>query len=281
MSNSTRAISRSAPARGLYAALALTVALLCGCAVQHPSNLAPPAPDANASGLAARERILGSIQTPAIIEYSGPAGRMKAREQLTARRPADLRVEAASPLGVALVVTADNDQIAVFNPSNNTLIRGAANAATLERFTGIPIEPRQAVRLLLGLVPDNSILALAPSAVRTEGAMKVLAYAISNQMSYELGFSDGHLALVREMSAPGQLVYEVRYSDYEDIGAIEFPCVIEAHFFNRATTIKFRYLDPAIDRNFPDSVFVLSPGPGTKLINLNAASASPASSVEG
>jgi hypothetical protein len=218
--------------------------------------------------LADRDRSLTSMQTPAIMDYSGPSGHLKAREQFTVRRPASMRVDAMSPLGVALIVAADNAQIAVFNPSDNTLIRGPASAATLARFTGIPMAPAQAVQLLLGLAPDNSVLAARPSSFRTEGEMKILSYAGAGAANYELGFSGGQLALVRARDVAGQMTYEVHYSDYRDIGAIQFPFELEARFLASATTIKFHYLNPSIDRQIADSTFVLSPGLGTRLIEL-------------
>jgi hypothetical protein len=208
------------------------------------------------------------------MDYSGPSGHLKAREQLTARRPASLRVDALSPLGVALTVTADDAQIAVFNPSRNTLMRGAANATTLARFTRIPMAPAQAVQLLLGLAPENSILAATPSNSRTEGAMRILSYAGTGTANYELGFRDSQLALVRARDPANQLVYEVNYRDYRDIGAMQFPFELEARFFASATTIKFHYLNPSIDRQITDSTFVLSPGPGTRLIELGFAAPS-------
>jgi outer membrane lipoprotein-sorting protein len=280
MSNSTRVISGLQDR--VYALAAVLVLTMAGCAAQQgltPSP-APPLPNA-ASALAERSHVLTSLQTPVIMEYSGPSGHFKAREQLIVRRPASLRVEAMSPLGVALIVAADDSQIAVFNPSNNTLMRGAANSATLARFTQIPMAPAQAVQLLLGLAPDNSILAAAPSNSRTEGGMKVLSYAAAGRAKYELGFSGGQLAQVRARDAAGQVSYEVYYSDYRDIGAIEFPFEIEAHFPANATTIKFHYLNPSIDRRIADSTFVLSPGPGTRLIELGFAAPSTLQSIPG
>jgi hypothetical protein len=205
------------------------------------------------------------------MEYSGPSGHLKAREQLTARRPANLRVDAMSPLGVALIVAADDAQIAVFNPSNNTLMRGVASAATLARFVQIPLAPAQAVQLLLGLVPDNSILATNPSSFRTEGDVRILSYAGAGTTKYELGFSGGQLALVRARDSAGQVTYEVRYSDYRDIGAVKFPFGLEARFAASATTLKFHYLNPLIDRQIADSTFVLLPGPGTRVMELGFA----------
>lgn len=274
MSNNTRAINgRLGVARTL--ALALVVGWLGGCAARQASNQRSTLQaDNTANSLAERDRSLTSLETPLIMDYSGPSGHLRAREQLTARRPANLRVDALSPLGVALIVTADDAHIAVFNPSDNTLMRGAANAATLARFTRIPLAPVQAVQILLGLAPDNSILAAIPSSSRTEGEMRILYYTGTGAVNYELGFRDGQLALVRARDANNQMMYEVDYRDYRDIGAMKFPFELEARFFATATTLKFRYLNPLIDRQIADSTFVLSPGPGTRLIELEFAAPS-------
>jgi len=114
-------------------------------------------------------------------------------------------VDVMSPLGVALIVAADNQQIAVFNPSDNTLVRGPPNAATLGRFTQIPMTPAQAVQLMLGLAPDNYVLSAAPSGLWTEGKMRVLAYSQAGVSDYELGFSGGQLSLVRAHDRAGQM----------------------------------------------------------------------------
>ncbi len=274
MSNNTRAISGLRDAAPVLVAV-LVLTAIAGCAVQQVPSPGPALPLENpASSLAERDRLLTSLQTPAIMDYSGPSGHFKAREQLIVQRPASLRVEAMSPLGVALIVAADDTQIAVFNPSNNTLMRGAASATTLARFTQIPMAPAQAVQLLLGLAPDNSILAAAPSSSRTEGEMRVLSYAGAGAASYELGFSGGQLALVRARDAAGQMMYEVSYRDYRDIGAMKFPFEIEARFLANAATIKLHYLNPSIDRRIANSTFVLSPGPGTRLIELGFAAPS-------
>jgi hypothetical protein len=225
--------------------------------------------DTAVRSLVDRDRSLTSLQTPAIMEYSGPSGRIKVRENLTVRRPASLRVDAMSPLGVALIVTADDKQIAVFNPSANTLTRGSASAATLARFTRIPMEPAQAVGLLLGLPMDSSVLAATPSSSRTQDELKILSYAGAN--NYELGLKNGQLALVRERDTTGQLTYEVHYGDYRDIGALSFPFEVEVRFLASATTIKLHYLNPLIDRQIADSTFVLLPGPTTRLIELGFA----------
>ena len=220
------------------------------------------------ASLGARDQMIDSLESPAIMEYSGPDGHIKAREQITLRRPAGLRVEAMSPLGVALIVAADAGQVAVFDPSRNTLMRGPASAATLERFARIPMEPQRAVRLLLGLAPDSAMLSFAPSAVHDDKDMKLLTYAARNGMIDQLGFVQDRLALVRELRTSGELVYQVNYSDYREIGAVTFPYQIDASFPATGAKLKLRYERPVIDQPIPDSQFTLSPGPATRLIDL-------------
>lgn len=281
MLKKTRVISRRSVAAHA-AALTAALTIAAGCAARLAVNPTPTlAPGSALRSLAERDRLLTSLETPAIMDYSGPSGHVKAREQFTVRRPASLRVDAMSPLGVALIIAADDTRIAVFNPSDNTLIRGPASAATLERFTRIPMAPAQAVQLMLGLAPDNSVLGATPSNSYSEGEMRVLSYAGAAANSYELGFSGDHLVLVRARDAAGQVTYEVHYSDYRDIGAMKFPFELEATFFASATTIKFHYLNPSIDREIANSTFVLSPRAGTRLIELGFAAPSTAQANPG
>ncbi len=98
------------------------------------------------------------------MEYTAPDRHAKARENITVSRPASLRVEAMSPFGIALIVATHGGQLEIFEPSKNKLIRAAANAATLDQFVQIPMEPADAVTLLLGIAPDiERIAASAPA----------------------------------------------------------------------------------------------------------------------
>ena len=209
------------------------------------------------------------MQTEAVMEYTGGGQHLKAREEIAIRRPANLRVEAMSPLGVALVVAADGDRVQIFDPSKDTLMRGAATAKTLDRFARIPMEPQAAVRVLLGMVPDAEILDTPATGTSSENGLTVLSYREADGGVLDLGFQNGQLALVRDKSAGGQIDYEVHYSDYHDIGGVQFAYQVSAEFPATGTAVKFRFVRPLIDENLPDSLFVLSPGPATRQINLS------------
>lgn len=203
------------------------------------------------------------------MEYQSPQGHLKAREQITLRKPASLRVEALSPLGVALVITANADQIAIFDPSKNTITRGAATAATLGQVARIPMTPPAAVRLLLGLPPDPELLKTTPVSSHEEQGAATVLFADRNGATCELDFTGGNLTMVRETSLNGLTSYEVHYSDYRDIGSLTFPHVIVANFPATTTMLKLHYEQPRVDGVIPDSTFVLAPGPQTKELSLS------------
>ena len=242
---------------------------MTACATQQPLSIHPQGPISSAGKfLADRDRILTSLQTAAVMEYTGPRGHLKARERITVRRPASLRVEALSPLGVALVVTADSNEVAVFDPGKNTIARGPADAATLDRVAQIPLAPEQAARLLLALAPNAEILSAAPASSSEDNGTTTLSYPLRAGGTVQLALNDGNLLTAVEAAGDGAIAYAVHYSDYRDIGGVSFPHTIEAAFPGTSTTIKFRFDQPLVDGPLPDSTFVLAPGPQTKELNL-------------
>jgi outer membrane lipoprotein-sorting protein len=225
------------------------------------------------AALADRDNALYSMQTPAIMEYTAGNQHLKAKEDIVVRRPNNLRVEAHSPLGVALLLTARENQLAVFEPGQNRFMRGTATADTLYKYVRIPMAPADAVGLLMGLAPRNFVPGTTPDSVSNEGTMTIATYGIAASATHQLGFADGKLALVRETAPDGRVNYEVRYRDYHDIGGIMFPYVVDADFPAAQSHVIFRYTRPIVNGDIPASTFVLTPAPGATLMNLSEAAA--------
>jgi len=221
------------------------------------------------AALAERDRALYSMQTPAIMEYTAPGQHLKAKEDIVARRPDSLRVEARSPLGVALLVAAQGDQLAIFEPGKNRFSRGHATAETLYKYVRIPMAPADAVALLMGLAPRDFPPDSVPDSVSNEGAMTVATYGNAASGIRQLGFADKQLAMVRETTPDGRVSYEVRYRDYHDIGGVMFPYVVDADFPSAQSRVTLRYIRPIVNGDVPSSTFVLTPAPGATLMNLS------------
>lgn len=254
------------------------------CFIVRPPPVAAPQPVAGfdagkfqvqklIAALAERDKRLDSMQTPAVMEYTAGDQHVKAKEEIVVKQPGNLRVEAMSPFGVALLLAAQGSQLAIFEPDQNRFMRGNATADTLYRYVRIPMAPADAVGLLMGLAPPRFALNAIADSVSNDGAMIVASYGNNNTASgtRELGFSGGNLAMVRETAGngAGRVNYEVRYSDYHDIGGVMFPYVVDATFPAAGSHVTFRYLRPIVNGDIPDSTFVLTPAPGATLMNLS------------
>jgi len=221
------------------------------------------------AALAERDKSLDSMQTPAIMEYTALGKHLKAREDIVVRRPNNLRVEARSPLGVALMVAAQGNELAIFEPGQNRFMRGEATAETLYRYIRIPMAPADAVGLLMGLAPRDFVPASVPESASNDGAMTIATYGTGPSGIRQLGFAGGQLAMVRDTSFDGRVNYDVRYRDYHDIGGVMFPYVVDADFPIAQSHVTFRYVRPIVNGEIPTSAFVLTPAPGATLMNLS------------
>ena len=268
-----------------FAAAIAIATFLWGCATETPT-LPPAAPSEVSSQpgnsklvhdltqkVAERDRALDSLQTEAIMEYSAPDKHPpRVREQITARRPDSLRVEAMSALSVALILVTNGKQLTIFQPSDNKLVYAPATAATLNQFIQIPMQPADAVTLLLGIAPDSSALAQrAPDSIASEGEMTVAQWSGPKSTRRELGFKDDQLAMVRLRATTGAVEYEVRYSDYHDIGGLMFPYSVDATFPVAQSRVVVRYKRPIINGDIPVSAFILSPPSGARQAAANDA----------
>ncbi|HUN58996.1 MAG TPA: DUF4292 domain-containing protein [Candidatus Binataceae bacterium] len=248
-----------------------------GCGLQPEM---PAAQSENATqlglGLARRDKQIHSLQTSAIMEYIGGGEHVKVRERIVAERPASVRVDVMSPIGVALVVAADGGQVAIFDPSKNTLMQGPATAEALDRYARIPMAPQDTVRMLMGLTPDTSMLAFAPNQYgMTAENEPYLMYREPNAVTDYLTFdANDNLTSLRQTLASGRESYEVHYSDYRATGggsAIMFPYQVAASFPTTGASVKFRYEQPILDGDIEDSTFTLAPGDETRRLTLGLA----------
>ncbi len=219
--------------------------------------------------LVERGKSLNSMQTGAVMEFTSTDQHIKAREDIVVLRPNNLRVEARSPFGVALLLAANGPDLSIFEPGENRFLRGTATADTLYRYVRIPMAPADAVALLMALAPRDFALAKSVDSVSNEGVMTVAAYSSADTLLHQLGFDRGNLAMVRETDTAGRVIYEVRYSDYHDIGGVMFPYVVDASFPQAQSRVTFHYQRPIINAAVSQSSFVLTPAPGATLMDLS------------
>ncbi|MBF6567964.1 MAG: DUF4292 domain-containing protein [Candidatus Binataceae bacterium] len=260
----------------LCAALTLIALAIGGCATAHivPSSPSAPVPDpAQVKALTAmmieRDRTLRSLTTGAVMEYRDADQHVKASEQIVVRRPARIRIEASSPFGVVLVIVVDGQRLQIFEPGKNLIMRGTASAVTLARYLRIPMEPESAVDLLLAVAPGIDRDASQVQAAFDAAGDIVFKYPAADGSTREAIFAGQQLNTVRERDRDGRLLYEVHYSDYQNIGALWFPYQIDAKFPVAGTALKLTLKRPIVNGEILPASFVIVPAPSTKEIDLD------------
>ena len=149
-----------------FACLCLTSGI--GCAPRRPIPIPPPAvPDhlppihELLAPLNARQEEPAGLRGLAKVTYRDAEQRGSATQAVAVALPDRFRLESFSLLGVAALHACDGQTLAAYFPREGIVYRGAANPATIARFTRLHLSPGQVVRLLLGL---------PPFAVGTDGA---------------------------------------------------------------------------------------------------------------
>ncbi len=151
----------SSPLRFVAAAfVCLCLANWSGCAPRSPIPTPPPAvPDhlppvhELLAPLNARLEDPTGLHGLAKVTYRDAEQRGSATHAVAVAPPDRFRLESFSLLGVAALHACDGQNLAAYFPREGVVYRGAANPATIARFTRLRLSPGQVVRLLLGLPP--------------------------------------------------------------------------------------------------------------------------------
>jgi hypothetical protein len=132
----------------------------CAAPPQVPIELLPPLPAEQLFGwLEASGRHFSSLSTLAKTRVTTPERSLTFQQALLVAAPDRLRVEALSPFGMPLLQLAVADgTLKVYTPGDGRFFSGAASAASLGRFTRLPLTAEALVGFLLQQVPYDSRL---------------------------------------------------------------------------------------------------------------------------
>lgn len=133
--------------------------LVAGCAT-IPSR-EPIGDDAQRAltRLAERSSEFRDLRTLADIDLKQGEERQRLRGVLLVKAPASVRFEALSPLGAPLLlVTVHEGRLTAYDAGKNEASTGPANADTIAKALGLPLEPGDLVAVLAGrAVPPNDL----------------------------------------------------------------------------------------------------------------------------
>jgi len=245
--------------------LVLLAVVAGGCSAPRVERPYPP-PTADALLGAVRHRAAGvrSVRAEARIDHRGLAGRIGAVILLAARRPGHLRLDALSPFGspVASLAT-DGRTVGFFDRDAGSFVRGPARACSLARLVRLPMDPDEAVEVLLGGVP----LLDGDAEVSWDGrdAREVVRIRHASGASQKVrlaGKAGAWTARESEIrAADGRLRWRVEHEDWRSVGGVAMPEHTRVTDGRRAD-VRIRYREQDVNVDLPDKIFATGAPPG-------------------
>jgi hypothetical protein len=246
------------------AALALAAALLfqIGCRTL-PSQMVPlaaedPRPDALLAGWTARADELRSLRGSARVSLDGARGASFARQLLALERPARLRVEVLGLLNQRIAVLAtDGERFDLYRSESGAVESGEIRPSVLWEVAGVPLTPEEAVAVLLG----------APQMKRAGGEITGAVESADAAVRFEIRGAGLHWSVLEfdaeellsgyQLAAPEGALFEVRYSDYQELGGTLFAHRVELDFPFSEVHAEVKFGGVELNPVLPESIFRL------------------------
>lgn len=201
--------------------------------------------------LAQRVEQFRSLRSLASVNYQGKDGRGSFQEAIVVQRPDRLRLETLSSFGVLLIVTADGEQVAGFDPRENVFVHGRSSKENLARLTRIPLELREIAALLMGLPPVGL-------QGHWGGEQNTLHRELGGGRSEVITF-DSKLGVPTkwERYGPGgRIELSALFSDFFSTPSGLFPLRISLEAHDLQKRLEIRYQEPELNVELAPALFV-------------------------
>ncbi len=246
-------------ARALLGAT-LVAGLLSGCATLpgtpvRDDVLARERVDALREAARTRRALSGVAR----MAVDGDRGSARGRYVLFLERPARLRVEILGLLNQTLaVLVTDNGRYDFFQVEDRALESGSVYPELLRDIAGVPLEPEQAVDLLLGAPLPEEGLSLRDSARHPDGAV-VAHFANARDLRRQRFEFDpaGRLRRLETRAADGSMLWAASFDDYESVGDSAFAHEVALVFPGSDTRARVRLRDVVLNPPLAPEAFVL------------------------
>ena len=252
----------------LKISLFFLVLMVCGCVRPVPPEL--PLLSRSESELRARFDAVTnryqSLQSSARIEVVSASESFTASQVLLVQRPAQLRSEVLfGPFATPVMsLSADQEQLSVYQPLKGTFARGSASVANIARYTRMPLRVEDLVGMIL-MAPPRFPFERA-SVVRVAAGHRldlVAAGGVEQRFTFD---ATGNL-LQAAYFLGERLQLQADYSEF-DARSEDFPRKLQVSMPERQVAATMTFSDSVINVPIPPHNFVLKVPAGIKVQDL-------------
>ena len=251
-----------------------------GCAPRRPISIPSPAvPDQIPpihellAPLDARREEPAGLRGLAKVTYRDAEQRGSATQAVAVALPDRFRLESFSLLGVAALHACDGQTLAAYFPREGVVYRGAANPATIARFTRLHLSPGQVVRLLLGLPPFAVGTDGARVRVEPNGRYRVdLPHPARGHATLWFDAQTRRLRGWEVVGAAGNVHARGELDDYRPVAGRMVPFTIRLSDPEAGRHVRVEYRELEASAELPASLFTVGVPAGAEVVDLDAES---------
>ena len=249
-----------------------------GCAPHRPIPTSPPAvPDQIPpihellAPLNARREEPAGLRGLAKVTYRDAEQRGSATQAVAVALPDRFRLESFSLLGVAALHACDGQTLAAYFPREGVVYRGAANPATIARFTRLHLSPGQVVRLLLGLPPFAVGTDGAHVRVEPNGRHRVdLPHPARGHATLWFDARTRRLRGWEVVGVAGNVHARGELDDYRPVAGRMVPFTIRLSDPEAGRHVRVEYRELEASAELPSSLFTVGVPAGVEEVDLDA-----------
>jgi len=226
---------------------------------QPPSRFVVRSAEELLEQLSSKTQSLHTLRGTLKLAVDGPQGELRSTSFLLAERPSKLYVEVKSAFQQVIAVLVTDGVFYELSRSGKGAIvpeRGVVHSQLLWETTLVPLQPEQAVAILLGtpLLPKTFQI-LGAQGVE-DGEIEVSIRPQDTQDQERLRFdAEGRLVEYQVFEGSKTRSLDVSYDDFRDLEGVSFPHRIRLEFPLTGTKVRILLHDVVLNPMLPEGIF--------------------------
>lgn len=208
--------------------------------------------------------IVGTAQIDLVLA----SGHYPLRAALILQKPAYLRLEILPLIGTPdFILTATQDEMVVYIPSQNEFYRGKPSAGNLRRFFPWPLTIEEMVMILSGSYPDLSRENVLYKSFPEDDLLRVEMTSPSGDSQIVWMDKNNRPSRLSRRDPKGHEIYQARYENYQNRHSLAESITIR--MADQITTLTVQFTGMTLEKTADPAVFELPVVAGAKLIQLD------------
>ena len=210
-----------------------------------------------------------ALRALARVTVTSAQGRYSTRQTFLWSHPAWLRLDTLSLFGQPVMsLVADAAQVSIYYPGEGTFFQGPANAATLARVIGLPLDVEEVAPLLMGYIRPPPAPQVSALYLQVDEGMYLLRFLGVGGRLIQDAWVDPDQLLPRRVlryTQGGIATVDIAYTDFRLLTAT-FPAPHELAIWlpHAGTEVRIQFLTVDLNPALSPAVFQLSPPAGVR-----------------